>query len=158
ASLESRARTCRATRTAPGASRRDRRRAPRRLAQVPARARRVRTGASWLHAPPPPPRRRPAAVAPGGLRPASIIGAAVDVQLARQQWEDGTRRLERMRSDPAAYARLAAQVEFVARELGRRVGQTFTLEELARAYDGADDWARDLLDDARDEGSPLPDT
>jgi hypothetical protein len=87
-----------------------------------------------------------------------MIGAALDVQLARQQWEEGRRRLERMRSDPAAYARLAAQVELVARELRGRVGQTFTLQELVASYDGADDWARDLLDDAREEGSPLPDT
>jgi len=63
-----------------------------------------------------------------------------------------------MRSDPAAYARLAAQVELVARELRGRVGQTFTLDELARSYDGADDWVRDLLEDVREEGSPLPDT
>ena len=72
-----------------------------------------------------------------------MIGAALDVQLARQQWEEGRRRLERTRSDPAAYARLAAQVELVAGQLRRRVGQTFTLEELARAYDGADDINRD---------------
>jgi hypothetical protein len=82
----------------------------------------------------------------------------LDVKLARQQWEEGRRRLERMRSDPATYARLTAQVELVAGRLQRRVGQTFTLEELARAYDSADDWARDLLDDAREEGAPLPDT
>jgi hypothetical protein len=82
----------------------------------------------------------------------------LDVLLARQQWEEGRRRLERARSDPAAYARLAAQVELVARELSRRVGQIFTLEDLAAAYDGADDWARELLDDAREEGTPLPET
>lgn len=78
--------------------------------------------------------------------------------LARQQWEDGRRRIERMRSDPVAYARLAAQVELVARELRRRVGLTFTLAELAGAYEGADEWARDVLDDAREEDAPLPDT
>jgi hypothetical protein len=82
----------------------------------------------------------------------------LDVVLARQQWEDGRRRIEQMRSDPVAYARLAAQVELVASELRRRVGQTFTLAELARAYDGADDWARDVLDDAREEDAPPPDT
>jgi hypothetical protein len=87
-----------------------------------------------------------------------MIRAALDVQLARQQWEDGRRRLERLRSDPAAYARLSAQVELVAGRLRRRVGQTFTLEELARAYDGADDWVRDLLDDMREDAAPLPDT
>ena len=82
----------------------------------------------------------------------------MDLELARQQWEEGRRRIERVRSDPAAYARLTAQVELVASELRRRVGQTFTLAELARAYAGADDWARDVLDDAREEEGPPPET
>jgi hypothetical protein len=51
-----------------------------------------------------------------------------------------------------------SQVELVAAELRRRVGGTFTLAELARAYDRADDWARDVLNDARDQDAPLPDT
>jgi hypothetical protein len=87
-----------------------------------------------------------------------MIGAALDVGLARQHWADGHRRVERVRSDPAAYARLAAQVELVASELRQRVGQTFTLAELARAYDGADEWAREVLEDAREEDAPPPDT
>jgi hypothetical protein len=80
----------------------------------------------------------------------------VDVQLARQQWEEGSRRIERARSTPDAYERLHAQVELVAGELRRRVGQTFTLEDLAGAYDGAEDWAREVLEDARAEDAPLP--
>jgi hypothetical protein len=87
-----------------------------------------------------------------------MIGAALDVVLARQQWEEGRRRIERARSDPVAYARLASQVELVASELRRRLGLTFTLADLARAYDGAEEWARDVLEDARDEGAPRPDT
>ena len=87
-----------------------------------------------------------------------MIGAALDVVLARQHWEEGSRRIERVRSDPDAYARLSAQVELVARALRQRVGQTFTLAELARAYDGADEWARDVLDDAREDDAPPPDT
>ena len=86
-----------------------------------------------------------------------MIRAALDVVLARQHWEDGRRRIERARADPVAYVRLSAQVELVAAELRRRVGQTFTLAELARAYDDADDWARDVLDDAREEDAPPPD-
>lgn len=78
------------------------------------------------------------------------------MQLARQQWEDGRRRIERLRADPEAYARLSAQVEVVAAELRRRVGLTYTLDDLAHAYDGADDWARDVLDDAREEDAPPP--
>jgi hypothetical protein len=82
----------------------------------------------------------------------------LDVQLARQQWEDGRRRVEALRSDPVAYARLTAQVEVVASELRRRLGQTYTLAELAQFYDGADDWARDALEDARGEDAPPPET
>ena len=82
----------------------------------------------------------------------------MDVQLARQHWEDGRRRIERRRSEPTAYARLHAQVELVAAELRRRVGLTFTLAELARAYDRADDWAREILEDAREQDEPPPDT
>ena len=87
-----------------------------------------------------------------------MIPAALDVQLARQHWEDGRRRIEQARSDPSAYARLNAQVELVASELRKRVGQTFTLEELAGAYDRAEEWARDLLHEAREEDAPPPET
>jgi hypothetical protein len=87
-----------------------------------------------------------------------MIGAALDVVLARQQWEEGHRRIERTRSDPDTYTRLAAQVELVAGALRRRVGQTYTLAQLARAYDRADDWARDVLDDAREDDAPPADT
>lgn len=87
-----------------------------------------------------------------------MIGAAVDVQLARQHWEDGRRRIEQARSNAAAYARLNAQVELVASELRKRVGQTFTLDELAAVYDRAEDWARELLHDVRDEDAPPPET
>ena len=80
------------------------------------------------------------------------------MQLARQHWEEGRRRIERLRADPEAYARVSAQVELVAAELRRRVGLTFTLAELAGMYDGADDWARDVLDDARAEDAPPPET
>ena len=92
------------------------------------------------------------------LNGAPMIGAAVDVQLARQQWEDGRRRVERARSDPAAYARLSEQVEWIAAELRRRVGLIYTLAELAEFYDRADDWARVVLEDARDEDAPPPET
>ena len=78
--------------------------------------------------------------------------------LARQQWEDGRRRIERARANPEADARLAAPGELVASELRRRVGQTFTLAELAGAYESADDWARDVLEDAREDDAPPPET
>jgi hypothetical protein len=78
----------------------------------------------------------------------------VDLDLARQQWEDGNRRIEAARSDPSRYISLAAQVDIVVAGLRERVGQIFTLDELAQAYDGADEWARTLLDDADPDGGP----
>jgi hypothetical protein len=80
----------------------------------------------------------------------------VNVELARQHWRAGRRRIEAARADPARYAHLHAEVEVVTDELRRRVGQTFTLAELARAYEGADDWARALLEDARAPDAPPP--
>jgi hypothetical protein len=81
----------------------------------------------------------------------------VEIELARQQWQDGSRRIERARSDPARYGRLHGQVEVVTAELRRRIGQTFTLAELTEAYAGADDWARLVLEDAEPEGTAPPD-
>ena len=75
----------------------------------------------------------------------------MEVELARRQWEDGNRRLEQSRADPALHRRLLAQVEVVLAELRRRVGQTFTLAELAQLYDTADDWAREAIDEADPE-------
>jgi hypothetical protein len=89
-----------------------------------------------------------------------MIGAAVEVELARQHWEEGRRRIDRLRTDdPAGYRRLSRQVELVADQLRRRVGQVFTLAELAGAYDRADDWVRDVLLDAQsDEEAGPPET
>jgi hypothetical protein len=75
----------------------------------------------------------------------------VNVELARQQWEDGLRRVETRSVDPARYERLLGQVDIVSNGLRQRVGQVFTLAELADAYDGADEWARALIDDADPE-------
>jgi hypothetical protein len=81
----------------------------------------------------------------------------VDVELARQQWEDGNRRLEETRGARTLHRAVLAQVELVTGELRQRIGQTFTLQELADAYAGADRWARDALEDARPEDAPPPD-
>ena len=70
--------------------------------------------------------------------------SAVEVQLARRQWEEGHQRLdEEARADP----RLLEALEVVVDELRRRVGQTFTLDELAAAYDRAEDWVRAAMAD-----------
>jgi hypothetical protein len=79
----------------------------------------------------------------------------MDVEVARQQWNDGQRRIdEARRGDARRYAELSGQVELVLAELRARVGQTFTLADLADAYDGADRWVRDVLDAADPDAAP----
>jgi hypothetical protein len=78
----------------------------------------------------------------------------MDVDLARQQWQDGNRRVEETRPNRDRYVALSEQVDVVVAGLRRRVGQMFTLGELAEAYEGADEWARELIDDAADPDAP----
>ena len=74
----------------------------------------------------------------------------------RQQWDEGRRRVEAARGDSDRYERLQVQIEVVTRELLRRVGHSFTLDDLAGAYSGADDWARAVLYEAAPDGAPPP--
>ncbi|HVU76269.1 MAG TPA: hypothetical protein VHC67_01715 [Gaiellaceae bacterium] len=76
----------------------------------------------------------------------------MDLDLARQHWQDGNRRVEAAKSDRRRYAQLVGDIDLVVAHLRKRVGQRFTLDELAAAYDGSDDWVRELLDDADPEG------
>ena len=66
----------------------------------------------------------------------------IATETVRREWEEGNRRLEELLRDQVARPRLLAQLEVVTDELRKRVGQSFTLEELAAAYARADDWAR----------------
>jgi len=71
--------------------------------------------------------------------------SAVAVENARLQWADGYRRLNEHASDRPTYPRLIAQVDVLIDQLNRRVGQTFTLAELAAAYEVADRWLLEVL-------------
>lgn len=83
-----------------------------------------------------------------------LYSLTVDVELARQQWQDGNRRVEAARNDRRRYVQLTGQVDEVVAALRQRIGQTFTLAELADAYDGADAWTGGLLEDADPEHAP----
>jgi len=74
------------------------------------------------------------------------------LEIVRQEWEEGNRRFEAARDDRRRYAWLLAQLEVVSDELRKRVGQTYTLSELAAAYHEADRWARGLVE----ERAPSP--
>jgi hypothetical protein len=71
---------------------------------------------------------------------------AVGLDTARREWRDGSARLEGAREDRVRYRRLLEQLDVVNDELRRRVGQTFTLAELASAYDEAEPWARQAVE------------
>jgi hypothetical protein len=75
--------------------------------------------------------------------------SAVAVEHARQQWEEGHRRLQSYSVDRALSHQLLSEVGVVIDELSRRVGQTFTLAELADCYYQADRWLYDVLGSAR---------
>ena len=83
-----------------------------------------------------------------------MIRAVMDLELARHQWAEGRRAVDRTRSDPAAHRQLVARVEVVAAELTRRVGQVFTLDELAHEYAGADRWTLETIDEAFPDETP----
>jgi hypothetical protein len=74
---------------------------------------------------------------------------------ARQEWEAGLRRLESLRADRVLHARLLANVDLVTDELRRRVGGSFSLDELAAVYSRAEDWARDILEERGAPGWPI---
>jgi hypothetical protein len=67
------------------------------------------------------------------------------VESARREWEAGHRRFLRETSDPSRADDLHRQVDAIIAELRRRVGATFTLDELAGAYAQADRWLLDVV-------------
>jgi hypothetical protein len=83
-----------------------------------------------------------------------MIGALVDVELARYQWDEGRRALERARRDRVRYGQLTREVEIVTAALTRRIGQVFTLGELAAVYESADRWVLEAIHEAFPERAP----
>jgi hypothetical protein len=70
---------------------------------------------------------------------------ATSVESARHEWEEADRRLEAFARDRRRYVGLLDQVEALTDELRRRVGQTFTLAQLADAYLDAERWSREVI-------------
>lgn len=64
------------------------------------------------------------------------------LEVVRSEWEDGYRRFQDLSRDRIAADRLTLQLEVVTDELRKQIGQTFTLEDLANTYQGAEDWVR----------------
>ena len=56
------------------------------------------------------------------------------------QWEEGARRLREISTDPRAARTARRAVEAIRDELRRRIGPTFTAQELADLYGRGTDW------------------
>jgi hypothetical protein len=67
------------------------------------------------------------------------------VEIARQEWADGFRRLESERGSPARYRLLNTQAEAILEQLRRRVGSVYTLTELTTEYRRAESWVHEAV-------------
>jgi hypothetical protein len=82
-----------------------------------------------------------------------MIGSmpSVEVEIARQQWSSGARRLDETRGDRRLHDRLMEHVSAITDELRRRLGRNFSLDELADVYRGSERWTLDTIEDADSE-------
>jgi hypothetical protein len=67
---------------------------------------------------------------------------AYAIENARYQWDEGERRLRQ--ADPALAGLHDQVVWMVVDALRKRIGSTFSLEQLAAMYNDGTDWAYDL--------------
>lgn len=71
-----------------------------------------------------------------------------ELENALFQWEEGHRRLEDLRDDPARYGRVGRVIGAIQDELRRRIGPTFMASDLAELYGSGTDWALQVAIDA----------
>ena len=69
------------------------------------------------------------------------------IEIARREWDEGSRRLESAREDGQRYRQLLQLLELILDELRKRVGQTYTLRELVAAYGDSERWGREVLEE-----------
>jgi hypothetical protein len=73
---------------------------------------------------------------------------AYPLENALFQWEEGWRALQDLRGDPAERRRADRVVSAINEELRRRIGPTFSAEELAQLYAGGTDWCLEVAMEA----------
>ena len=66
---------------------------------------------------------------------------SADLESARRDWEEGYRRFREESREPGRADRMHLELEAVTDELRKRLGSTFTLQELSAEYRQADAWA-----------------
>jgi hypothetical protein len=72
---------------------------------------------------------------------------AVAVEQTRREWAEGHRRFQAELRAPRGED-AAAELEVVLAALRKRIGQRFTLAQLADAYGTADAWAREAVEES----------
>jgi hypothetical protein len=72
----------------------------------------------------------------------------IALEQTRREWEQGHARLQRELRETPRGESLLVELDAVTAALRRRIGQSFTLGELADSYVNADDWAREAVADA----------
>ncbi len=72
---------------------------------------------------------------------------ASSLEAARQQWAEGHRRLESHAAEPDVYRRLLDLLEVATEELRKRVGERFTLAQLADVYQASDGWMYEAVEE-----------
>jgi hypothetical protein len=90
--------------------------------------------------------------------PASFEPVSYSVESAVLQWEEGYRRLNAARSEPAAHRALGRAVVAIEDELRKRLGSTFSIRELAALYREDGDWGLELAIDTLPGRSELWDS
>ena len=68
------------------------------------------------------------------------IGVAYPLDNALFQWEEGARRLRELEADPRRARTAVRAVDAIRDELRRRIGPTFSAQELAELYGRGTDW------------------
>ena len=79
---------------------------------------------------------------------ATVAGVTLSLESALFQWEDGYRKLESARSNPGRYSTLGRAVRAIQDELRKRLGSTFSVEELAAVYNSGTDWGLEVAIEA----------
>jgi hypothetical protein len=69
----------------------------------------------------------------------------IALEQTRRQWEQGHTRFQRELREAQRPEALRAELDAVTAALRRRIGQSFSLSELADLYATADDWAREAV-------------
>jgi len=74
---------------------------------------------------------------------ATPYGVPYPLDNALFQWEEGARRLRELSADPREARTARRAVDAIREELRRRIGPTFTAQELADLYAQGTDWCLD---------------